>query len=393
MIKDIRLYTVLNSMLKPTVMVKVWTDDGREYSASVPAGTSKGATEAKELPLDKVRKAFSTIRGNLIMLDEDDWVNADVLLKEIDGTEDFSRIGGNLSLAISLAFARAATGGQLWKLTGRNLKAEFPIPACNIIGGGSHGGGTAWQEFLVMPHRTASPMEAAQTAIDIWSTVGEELKRKGVLLGKNREGAWMSKLDEFETLNLLSELSADFKFRIGVDFAATSFWKKDGYTYAGKPYSPGQHLDAILQLAMQHKIYYLEDPFHENDFLNFSRLTKELGNRALIVGDDLYTTNLERLRTGLKEKSTNAIIIKPNQIGTVHQTVQVANLARENSHALVPSHRSQETGDDWLPDLALALGAPLIKIGMVDIPKFNRLSVLWNEVPDTRMSKLPLSSL
>jgi enolase len=393
MIKDIRLYTVLNSMLKPTVMVKLWTDKGESYSASVPSGTSKGAKEAKELPLDKARRAFSTIRRNLITLDEEDWVNADVLLKEIDGTADFSRIGGNLSLAISLAFARAATAGQLWKLTGRNLKADFPIPVCNVVGGGKHGGNTSWQEFLAIPHRTRSPMEAAQAAIDIWAAIGEELKKRGSLLGKNREGAWMSRLDEFETLRLLAELGEDWKFRIGVDFAATSFWKGHGYKYGGKTYSADQHLDAILQLAMEYKIYYMEDPFHENDFLNHARLTKELGKRALVVGDDLYTTNPGRLKMGLKDMSTNAIIIKPNQIGTVSQTMEVAELARKSGQVLVPSHRSQETQDDWLPELCLALGAPLIKIGTVDIPKFNRLLVLWDEIAEPSMSRLPLSSL
>ena len=164
------------------------------------------------------------------MLDEEDWINADVLLKELDGTDCFSRIGGNLSLAISLAFARAATKGQLWKLTGRNLRADFPTPVCNVIGGGKHGGKTVWQEFLIIPHKSYSPLEAAKTAIEIWATIGEELAKKGVLLGKNREGAWMSKLDDFETLHLLSEVAEDWKFRIGIDFAATSFWNGKGYT-------------------------------------------------------------------------------------------------------------------------------------------------------------------
>ncbi len=393
MIRDLRVYTVLNSMLKPTIKVKLWTDDGRCYSASVPSGTSTGMREAKELPINKVRKAFNVIRKNMITLDEEDWVNADIFLKEMDSTDDFSKIGGNLSLAISIAFARAATKGELWKLTGRNLRADFPLPVCNVIGGGSHGGGTAWQEFLIIPHRTYSPMEATKTAIEIWATIGEELAKKGVLLGKNREGAWMSKLDEFETLHFLAELAEDWKFRIGIDFAASSFWDGKGYKYGDKVYSPDQHLDIITQLAQQYKIYYMEDPFHEDDFFYHSKLTKEFGKRALVVGDDLYTTNLERLKLGLKAKATNAIIIKPNQIGTVHQTMGVAKLAKANSQVLVPSHRSQETYDDWLSELCLALGAPLIKIGMADIPKLNKLLVLWNEVPDARMSKLPLSSL
>ncbi len=393
MIRDLRVYTVLNSMLRPAVMVKLWTDDGGCYSASVPSGTSTGKREAKELPIDKVRRAFSSIRKNMVMLDEEDWVNADVLLRELDGTDDFSRIGGNLSLAISLAFARAATKGELWKLTGRHLRADFPLPVCNVIGGGAHGGGTSWQEFLVIPHRSYSPAEAVKAAVGIWATIGEELARKRALLGKNREGAWMSKLDDFETLHFLAELAEDWKFRIGIDFAASSFWKKGGYSYGDKVSSPDQHLDIITQLAQQYKIYYMEDPFHEDDFLYHSKLTREMGNRALVVGDDLYTTNLERLKLGLKANATNSMIIKPNQIGTVHQTVEVATLAKGKGQVLVPSHRSQETHDDWLSDLCLAFGAPLIKIGMADIPKFNRLLLLWEEIPDSRMSKLPLSSL
>jgi enolase len=379
--------------MKPTVMVRLWTDRGEVYSASVPAGTSKGAKEAKDLPIGKVKKVFSIVRKSMVMLDEEDWVNADILLKEIDGTDDFSRIGGNLSLAISLAFARAATRGHLWRLTGKHIGADFPIPACNVIGGGTHGGGTQWQEFLVMPHHSYSPMEAVKTVMEMHSVIGEELKKKKMLLGRNREGAWMSKMDDFDTLNLLSELADDWKVKIGIDFAATSFWTGKGYKYGGKVYSDEQQYKTVLEMAKQHKIYYLEDPFHENDFKGFARLTKELGKKALVVGDDLYTTNIRRLKMGLSAKSTNSMIIKPNQIGTIHQTMETAKLARQKGHVLVPSHRSQETSDDWLSDICLALNAPLIKIGTADVPKFNRLLSLWEDIADSRMSRLPLSPL
>jgi enolase len=390
MITNIAVHTVLNSLGQETLQAKVWTDNG-SYTASVPSGTSKGALEAKSLPPAKAIKLFSSIRKDFISLDEEDWVNCDILLQELDGTKDFSKIGGNLSLAISLAVAKAATNNNLWQLNHKEVRARFPLPVANIIGGGKHGGGADWQEFLIIPHSAKSPAEAARMIFEAWKDAKEELEKKGLLTGSNREGALTAKMDEEATLEFMADLAASWDVKLGVDFAATSMWDGRGYFYSksNKVLDPQAHAATISDFVDDYKLYYLEDPFHENDFKSHAELVKKLGRQAMVVGDDLYTTNASRLKKGLKVLATSGMIIKPNQIGTLYQTKQAVDLAAENGIALVPSHRSVETSDSWIVDLAITFDAPLIKIGLGDIPKFSRMMELWTEIPDVKMASLP----
>lgn len=389
MIRNVKIYPAFNSKGEETLKVKVRTIK-HFYTASVPSGTSKGKHEAIELPFEKIFGIFPRIRNDIVGLDETDWITADKLLEQMDGTKNFSKIGVNLALGISLAVARAASDGELWRLEGPKRRFRFPYPLGNVIGGGKHGGYSTFQEFLVLPHRAKDPIEATKTNFEVWKTVGEELKKKGVLLGRNIENAWMCKLDELKTLNLLSEVAEDFNLKIGIDVAASSFWDGKKYLYKDRVYDPEDQLEFILQLAKMFKLYYIEDPLHEDDFEGFAELNRRLKN-TLLVGDDLYCTNSERIIKGIHSKSTNSVIIKPNQIGTLYHVQKVINLLMENSLIPIASHRSGETEDDWIVDISILWNIPIIKIGNLgpDIPKHNRLAELWGDIPHNEMAKLP----
>lgn len=392
MIRNLRMYPTFTSKGTPSVMVKLFTDSG-SYSASVPSGTSKGKHEAVELPVSRVLKFFSGVRPHFMGRDERNWESIDSTLDELDGTKNFSNLGENLALALSLAAAKAALRGELWKLENPGLSATFPLPVGNVVGGGAHGGGADWQEFLLMPARARNMYEAVESLLSAWLSIGEGLRDKKLLFGRNIENAWMAKLSDEKTLEMLYDYAKDWGMRIGVDFAASDLWNGRAYKYrkARKELKPGKHLEYVEEMAKSYKIYYLEDPLHEDDFKQHTVLTHSLGGKCLIVGDDLYATNRERLAQGIKLKSTNAIIIKPNQAGTLSRTREVVRLAAKSGITIVPSHRSGETDDHWLADLAVAWQAPLIKSGVsgLDTPKLNRLLELWEEIPKASMAKLP----
>jgi enolase len=318
----------------------------------------------------------------------------DSLLKELDGTKNFSKIGENLSLGISLAAARAATQGSLWKITKPRNKATFPIPVGNMIGGGQHLGGTDWQEFLVIPHKAKNPHDALKTMLEIWTHIGDDLRDKGILTGRNVEDAWMAKMGDARTLDYMSGIADDWNVKLGIDFAASSLWNGKEYVYerSKRSLSPAKQAEFIGEIAGKYKIYYLEDPLHEDAFKHFMLLNKKLGKKHLIVGDDLFCTNPARLNRGIKDRAANGIIIKPNQIGTFSQANDVVNLAKKAGISIIPAHRSGETYDDWLADLCIAWDAPLIKSGITgaNAPKLNRLIELWGEIPLVEMAELPL---
>jgi enolase len=393
MIRNLKIYQIFNSKGTPSVMVKIWTDSS-SYSASIPSGTSKGRYEARELPMDKVFRNFSRIRPNFIGRDERDWRGTDDLLQRLDGTENFSKLGENLSLAISIACARSAFSNSLWKLHKPRMGVEFPIPLGNVIGGGKHMGGTDWQEFLVIPYAAKSPAEAVETMLNIWVFIGEEMRKKKMLIGKNLENAWMTRLDDIKTLDLLSDIADDWKARLGIDFASSSLWNGKRYVYKklGKSLTPGQQIDFVEEIARKYRLYYLEDPIYESGFGQFMILNHDLGKDCIIAGDDLYCTNPKRLANGIRKSSTNGIIIKPNQIGTLSLADSVVRIARENGMIIIPSHRSGETEDNWLADLSIAWDAPFIKSGITgsDMTKLNRLIELWEEIPEVRMADLPI---
>ncbi len=390
MIRNIRMFPVFTSKGTASVKVKIYSDSGT-YSASVPSGTSKGSHEAVELPVSKVLRFFSSVRPRFVGMDEKDWQAVDRVLEKMDGTGNLGRIGENLALAVSMAAAKASHKGELWRLGNPGLSCTFPVPVSNVIGGGAHGGGADWQEFLLIPHRPKNPYQAISDLMEAWLTIGNDLQEKRLLIGKNVENAWMARLDNEKTLEMLSGYADDFGMRVGVDFASSELWDGKAYAYKRGSVKAGKHLEHIEELAKQYRLIYLEDPLEQDDFRQHRVLTHSLGKDAFVVGDDLYCTSLERLRQGIKQSSTNAVLVKPNQAGTLSRTLDVVKLAGEKGMACIPSHRSGETDDDWLADLAVAWSAPMIKCGIsgLDTPKLNRLVELWEEIPKARMTRLP----
>jgi enolase len=393
MIKDVRIYSVYNSKGDHALRVKIQTGSNAFFSASIPSGTSKGKNEAKDFEMKKVMEVFPKVRQNIIGLDENDWVTADEIIEQTDNSKNYNNIGISLALGLSLAIAKASTSGELWKLRGVKTTYKFPFPLGNVIGGGGHGGGTTWQEFLILPYKAKSPEEATHTNYEVWKVVGEELKKNGWLLSRNIENAWTANIDDLKTLDLLSTIAEDFNVKLGVDFAASSFWNGKEYVYKSlkKNLSQEKQIDAVVRVAEIYDLYYLEDPLHEDDFTGFAELTSRLHGR-LVVGDDLFCTNKERIAKGLQARSANAAIIKPNQYGTLYQVSKVIRLMKKNGMIPVMSHRSGETEDDWLSDLALAWDSPIIKIGNLgpDVPKHSRLAELWNDVAGKQMATLPI---
>ncbi len=394
MIKDVRIYSVFNSKGEHALRVKIQTSSGF-FTASVPSGTSKGKHEAKDIQMEKLMKVFPKVRENIIGLDETDWVTADQIIEQIDPSNDYRNIGISLALGLSIAIAKASSNNELWRFRGTRSVYRFPFPLGNVIGGGEHGGKTTFQEFLILPHKAKSPMEAARINYEVWNVIGEELRKHGWLTGRNIENAWCAKLDDLKTLDFLSAVAEDFDVKLGIDFAASSFWNGKAYVYKNlkKKLDREKQIDVVERVAKVYDIYYLEDPLHEDDFEGFAELARRLRNR-LVVGDDLYCTNFERVKKGIISKSSNSAIIKPNQYGTLLQVSKVIRLMKKSGMIPVLSHRSGETEDDWLSDLALAWDSPIIKIGNLgpDIPKHNRLIELWHDVPERKMAALPFIS-
>jgi len=392
MIKDVRVYSVYNAKGDHALKVKVQTTNSF-YWATVPSGTSKGKNEAKDLPMAKITEIFPKVRKNFIGLDESDWITADEIIEQTDNSKGYKNLGISLALGLSLAIAKASTANELWRLRGARERYRFPFPIGNVIGGGAHGGATTWQEFLVLPYRAKTPMEATSINYEFWKVVGEELKKQGWLLSRNIENAWTAKIDDLKTLDLLSSMAEDFQVKLGIDFAASSFWNGKEYVYKSmnKKLSPDKQLDAVTRVAEVYDLYFIEDPLHEEDFAGFAELHRRLRHR-LIVGDDLYCTNIERITKGVQMKSSNAAIIKPNQYGTLLQVSKVVKFMKKNGMIPVVSHRSGETEDDWLSDLALVWDSPIIKIGNLgpDIPKHSRFAELWNDIASKQMAKLPM---
>ena len=388
MLKDLRLYPSINYNGKETISIKAITERG-EYLTSIPSGASCGVHEAKELPFSVVKEKFSHIRKQLIGINEFEWRSVDDFLKKTDKTYDFSNIGGNLTLATSLVIAKAALNNELWKLDG--LKTKFPFPLTNIMGGGAHGGGTDFQEFLILPHRAKTMEEAIEINLDIWKIIGEELKNRSSFFGRNLENAWMSDMSDTRTLDFISYITDDWDVKLGIDFAASQLWKNKSYFYkkSNKKLTPEKHFEFIEELVKKYNIFFIEDPFHEEDFKWFAELTKKFKDR-LIVGDDLFCTRTARLKTGIKKGSANAAIVKPNQVGLLSKTEEFVKECIANNITPVASHRSGETHDSFLVDLAIAWSMPIIKISITgpDSPKINRLLELWHTIPDAKMSQI-----
>jgi enolase len=264
----------------------------------------------------------------------------------------------------------------------------------NILGGGKHGGGTDIQEFLISPKKSNNIQDAVFTNAAAHRELKKRLRKidTGFLRSRNDEGGWVCNLSSDKVFETLSKLSDDFDVGVGTDMAATSMWdeKKKKYIYekSGDEYDPGEHIDFVVNLIDTYKLFFVEDPMHEKDFEGFAELTKKVGDRCLICGDDLFVTNVELLNKGIKLGACNSLIIKPNQVGTIGAARITTDLAKSRDYKVIVSHRSGETEDPTLARVALAFKADLIKTGIVGgerVAKLNELIRLWK--PRCKMVK------
>ena len=379
MIEDVRLKQILNSCGKKTFRVKLITDSG-EFAAAAASGTSEGI---KSVDLDKIFRLFPRYKPQFVGQDEK---QVDKIIEGI-GLE---KLGAHLSIALSMAGMRAVSNNDVYEFLNPGKKV-FPLPLGNVIGGGAHKGYLTEQEFLVFPKKAKSMEEAVKTNQMIWEEVGKVLKSKNLVDGNNFEGAWMCKLDDIKTLELLSKVANDHGAGIGMDFAASEYFRNGVYYYKNpeRKLSSEKQLEFVLGLIEAYNLEYVEDPFHEDDFKNFSLLTKKA--KTLIVGDDLFVTQEDRLKQGVKNKAGNGIIIKPDQAGTLSRTLKTVKLADKSKFSTIVSHRSGETMDFFISDLAVGIGSPLIKCGISGKEreaKHDRLIEIWNKVKKPSLSKL-----
>ena len=359
--------------------------------AAAPSGASTGALEAPSWPpggVDGALRIFQdSIAPRLRGRDVKDQAGLDRTLRELDGTPNFARIGGNVATAVSLANAKAAAasaGKPLFRYLTGPQGPSLPLPLGNVIGGGRHAiGGTTIQEYLVVS-QGPTPLANVMTNARVHALVRDALMKKlpGVALGRGDEGAWVAQLQDEEALSLLADVcrgverEAGFPVRPALDFAASEFYRGGKYRYRDRALSAKEQVDFVERLAGDFSLFSVEDPFDQEDFGSFTELTKRIGDRCKVIGDDIFVTNVERLRRGIEQRAANAILIKPNQIGTLSETRAAVDLAHSAGYATVMSHRSGETTDDTIAHLAVAFGCLGIKTGTVGGERIAKLNEL-----------------
>ena len=409
-IEDVQVRKILDSRGNPTIEVDVitWNGFGR---AAAPSGASTGSKEVVSFPQGGVdivvREMEDLIASELIGMDARDVTTIDEILKEIDGTENLAAIGGNTTVAISMAVAKAAAASfnmPLYKYIGGNLINELPYPLGNMMNGGAHAGVNApdIQEFLVVPTGATNIVDAIFANASIHKKLKELIQSKDSSFtgGKGDEGGWVPNITNADALEIQSQACEEVSDEIGIeirpalDMAASELWNanEQKYVYAqdGIKRDTAEQIDFVKDIIDTYNMFYVEDPFDESDFDGFAQLTSKVGDKCLICGDDLFVTNKELLAKGIEMKAANAIIIKPNQIGSLSETYATVKLAKENDIVPVVSHRSGETTDDTIAHLAVGFSSPLIKTGAIGgerIAKLNELIRIEEELPNSRMGK------
>ena len=406
---DIQARQILDSRGNPTIEVDVILDDGSFGRAAVPSGASTGAHEAVELRDgdDKYYKGKGVLKAveavnheifeSLSGMDALNQRSIDADLIELDGTENKSRLGANAILGVSLAVARAgadSSGLSLWQYLGGVNAYLLPTPMMNILNGGVHAkNGLDIQEFMIMPIEAKCFSDGLQIGAEIFHSLKSELMQKGLATSVGDEGGFAPDLNNTqEALDFVSKAIENAGYSLGkdiviaLDAAASEFYKDDNYYLSGesKTLSSKQMINMWSELTSNYPIVSIEDPFNEDDWNGFNELTSLIGNNVQIVGDDLFVTNPKRLIRGIKEKSANAILIKVNQIGTLTETLSAISLAQKAGYGVIISHRSGETEDHFIADLAVASNAGQIKIGSISrsdrLAKYNQLLRIEGEL-------------
>jgi len=389
-IESCRAIPILNSRGDVTVEVTV-SAEGFKGRASAPGGASKGVHEAVAFPEGGVEQAIKYFRLHVSPRikgkDPEQQTEIDWTLRDIDGTENFNKIGGSIAIATSLAVARLAAAinnKPLHLYLTPRLPVNFPHPLANVIGGGKHAvGGTDIQEFLSLA-TSEDVWEAVHANARLFKAIGEKLKKKlpEIPLGRGDESAWVAGLSNIEALEMLCETCDEISdltsvpCRPGLDIAASSLFQDDMYVYREGKKTREEQISFIIDIVDKYELAVIEDPLQEEDFAGFADITRQISNKCLVVGDDLYVTRKDRLERGLSEKSTNAILIKPNQVGTLTDTRNTVDLARKNSISTITSHRSGETTDDAIAHLAVAFESYAFKAGAVGGERVAKLNEL-----------------
>lgn len=398
-IKEIKAREILDSRGNPTIRTTVTLQDGTTSSASVPSGASTGKFEAVELrDNDKNRyggKGVLTAVSNVnnviapqLCSTEFSQHELDNTLKAMDGSDNLKNLGANAVLSVSLAFARAAAKAEnvpLFQHLGNG--AKLPVPMLNILNGGAHAANNLdIQEFMIMPVGFTKFSNALEASVSVYHNLGNLLKQKGLASTVGDEGGFAPDLkDEREAIELileaikLSGYNTEKDFKLALDMAASE-WKTNGGYFLPKKklqLSTDEMIEYVEKLTIDYPIISVEDPLGEEDYDGFKTLTEKVGNRLQIVGDDLFVTNKSRLSDGIKEGYANAILVKVNQIGTLTDALDTIHTAKGAAYKTIISHRSGETADTFIADLAVALNAGQIKTGAPcrseRVEKYNRL--------------------
>ena len=413
MIVDVMAREILDSRGNPTVEVDVMLEDGSFGRAAVPSGASTGAYEACELRDTRkkrymgkgVLKAVSNVNDiiapEVLGMDALDQEELDTFMIGLDGTANKSKLGANAILGVSLAVAKAAacsTGLPLYRYIGGCTANILPVPMMNILNGGSHADSNVdFQEFMVMPHGAPDFPEALRMGAEIFHTLKGVLKAKGYNTGVGDEGGFAPSLktnEEAIELILVAIKKAGYKagkdVSIALDPASTEMWVKSTKKYKFFKSDPKKQVtsDTMIKLwadwVKKYPIVSIEDGLAEDDWAGWQKMYKKMGDDVQLVGDDLFVTNTKRLATGIEKGCANSILIKVNQIGTLTETIDAINMARRNGYTAVMSHRSGESEDATIADLAVATGVGQIKTGSAcrtdRVAKYNQLLRIHEEL-------------
>lgn len=399
-ISDVYAKEVLDSRGNPTVKVSIYLSDGTKADAIVPSGASTGKKEALELR-DGDKKRFggkgvlkacenvnTTIADAIVGLDPFDQEFLDGVLLELDSTKNYSNLGANATLGVSMAVAKAAANClnlPLYRYLGGVNANILPTPMFNIINGGAHANNSVdFQEFMIMPFGFDSFSDALRATAEIYQTLKGILNDLGHSTAVGDEGGFAPNLkDNEEPIKIILEAikksgyEAGKEIKIALDIASSELYKDGFYHLENKKFSSDDLIEYYTNLCEKYPIFSIEDALDEDDWEGWKKLTKKLGNKVQLVGDDLFVTNEEILRKGIEDGVANAILIKPNQIGTLTQTLKAIRLAHRNGYKTIISHRSGESEDTFIADLAVAVNAGQIKTGATARSernaKYNRL--------------------
>ncbi|MCR8678778.1 MULTISPECIES: phosphopyruvate hydratase [Campylobacter] len=398
-IKEVKAIEVLDSRGNPTIKAFVTLCDGSTGSAVVPSGASTGKREALELRdggeayggkgvLKAIKNVNSMIAEELCGKDALNQKAIDDALIALDGTDNFSKIGANAALGVSMAVARAAANSSklpLYRYLGGANASILPVPMFNIINGGAHANNSVdFQEFMIMPFGFSSFSDALRAVAEIYQTLKKLLNDAGHSTAVGDEGGFAPNLkDNEEPLELIMQaiLKAGYKpneqIKLALDVAASELYDGKVYKLEGKEFTSQEMVEKYEKLCQKYPIFSIEDGLSEDDWEGWKLLTDRLGDRVQLVGDDLFVTNEKILKEGIIKGIANAVLIKPNQIGTVSQTMQTVRLAQRNDYRCIMSHRSGESEDSFIADFAVALNTGQIKTGATSRSernaKYNRL--------------------